>query len=52
MVRFSASATFLLNTRSPLCASVRPSLRLRRLNAAADRNTNRFNRAATCRGWP
>ena len=32
MVRFSPSATFLLNTRRPLCASVRPSLRLRRLS--------------------
>ena len=42
IVMFSRSATVLLNTRSPLCASVRPSLRLRRLSHTAVRKTIRF----------
>ena len=43
IVMFSPSATVLLNTRRPLCASVSPSLRLRGLSNAAVRNTIRFS---------
>ena len=42
MVMLRLSATVLLKTRRPLCASVRPSLRVRGLNHTAVRSTTFF----------